>query len=127
MPADEPPVKAISNRDFTIRLLAAPCACGLVCIAIPVFMPTACIAILLGIMVLLTGNSVILARRITFTDAIRNMRPLSEVDNDTLFPEEIDPFAARPGRARVLNYVVVQGFVVSGTWHFGGLVLVGML
>jgi len=65
-------------------------------------------AIVTGL-VLIIWNSTVIASRQAFTQAIKEMKPLSRVDDDTLFPEEIDPHQARPSGAGVFHAVSIHG------------------
>lgn len=55
-----------------------------------------------------------LARRRAFTKAVENLKPIERFDDDTLFPEEIDPYKARATWGDVLEMAWIgwlAGFV----------------
>ena len=44
------------------------------------------------LIVLLAINAMQVISRRAFTQAVQNMRPISQIDDQELFPEEIDPY-----------------------------------
>ena len=63
---------------------------------------------LCGLPILILWNGWVVARRKAYTEAIEQMRPLAEIDDDTLVPEEIDPLLAKPTAAQIFECSTVQ-------------------
>jgi hypothetical protein len=57
-----------------------------------------------------------LARRRAFTEAVENLKPIERAGDDTLFPEEIDPYQAQASWADVIE-IAFTGWV-SGLFPF---------
>ena len=118
-------MKTISRQSLTTRLVVLPVVLGLLLamlsgpLAVHVFVFT-------GIAAVIIGNAVALARRATFTEAVEKMHPLSRIDDDTLFPEEIDPDMARPKFVRIINYIMAQSFLFFGSAYLASLLITGL-
>ena len=114
-------MKTISTRRATQRIIWPAILAGLVMYALQtVAAPVRLIAA--GVLIaLLAANAVQVVSRRTFTQAVENMRPISEVDDDQLFPEEIDPYQARPAPNSIVACAAVQimlGALAWFAWHY---------
>ena len=71
---------------------------------------------------LVVWNGLVIAHRKAFTDAIANMKPLTQIDDQTLFPEEIDPYQARATAAQIYGCVSYQALLAFVFALGGGVV-----
>ena len=73
------------------------------------------------LIVLLAINAMQVISRRAFTQAVQNMRPISQIDDQELFPEEIDPYQAKPAPGAIVGCVSVQimiGALSWFVWHY---------
>ena len=98
------------------QVFARYCAIGAVVsvfVVLAVFVPSPGTIVLacLATPTLIVWNSVLSASRRAFTEAVKNMKPISRAKDDTLFPEEIDPEKAETSYVDVTHHIMNQCFV----------------
>jgi hypothetical protein len=109
-------MKTLSARLATQRIIWPPILAGLVMYALQTIEPPLRL-ILAGVLVaLLAVNAVQVVTRRAFTQAVENMRPMSQADDDTLFPEEIDPYQAKPSAGAIVAAAAIQIMIGSLAW-----------
>lgn len=106
-------MKTITPKQVVRRVIWLPALCGLATHGALLAPPLWRTVLLVAATITIITNAVRIANRWAFTEAIVKMRPLADIDDEELFPEEVDPYQARAEPGMVLAFAMAQVLIAA--------------
>ena len=101
-------MRTISSNAAYRRILGVPVLTGLLAAPLQVSSPAIKVTATMLLLILLAWNCIIVERRRVFTEAAEKLRPIEDANDPTLFPDEIDPYQAKPNWLTIIGAFQVQ-------------------